>query len=231
MINTNFKVKDENFLLTSDKIPRRSWPSLCEESLPDFPSADACVKVRPCCVLFLLASNFVFFGTFSIMSMLISNTLRAARIWGLVGGHVPAIVASKSLSSPFNACINFQQERYAGHSKWSNIKHIKAANDAKKGIASARYCQMIRRAVSEGGGDPKLNTKLGELIATAIKNNMSKATIDRVIKKAGEATFEKGFVEIMGPGGCLLVVEVETDNLNRLKYDLKVLAKQTVQKQ
>ena len=75
----------------------------------------------------------------------------------------------------------------AGHSKWSNIKHKKAAQDAKRGKIFTRLIREITVAARLGGSDRDANPRLRIVVATALSNNMTKDTIERAIKKgAGE---------------------------------------------
>ena len=72
----------------------------------------------------------------------------------------------------------------SGHSKWSNIKHRKEAQDAVRGKAFTRIGKEIVIAVKEGGPDPSANNRLKTVIAKAKAANMPNDTIDKAIKKA-----------------------------------------------
>ncbi len=72
----------------------------------------------------------------------------------------------------------------AGHSKFANIKHKKAKNDAQKGKIFTKLGREIAVAVKNGGADPNVNNKLKDIIAKAKSNNMPNDTIARSIKKA-----------------------------------------------
>ncbi|KAI1300007.1 Translational activator of cytochrome c oxidase 1 [Halotydeus destructor] len=126
------------------------------------------------------------------------------------------------LSCSSTLLLNYQQERNAGHSKWQNIRHTKEANDAKKGDTANKYSHLVRKLVLEGGPDPKLNGKLADLIATASKLGVSKATIERAIKRAIDTKVEKVIIEVLAPGGAFLLAEAETDTPVDLKYQVKV---------
>lgn len=129
-------------------------------------------------------------------------------------------------ASPLGPLLFYQQERFAGHSKWQNIKHVKASNDQKKGVTASRYSMLIRRAVVEGGSpDPKLNSLLDTLVKQASKANVQKTTIERAISKATNAKMVFGLVEVMTPGGAFIMCDIETDQLNRTKYDIKQAVK------
>jgi len=113
----------------------------------------------------------------------------------------------------------------SGHSKWSQIKHQKAKNDAKRGQVFTKLIREITIAARLGGGDPELNPRLRLAIEKAKEQNMPKDNIEKAIKKGTgelegvnyiEATFE-GY----GPGGAALLVETVTDNKNRTSGEIR----------
>ncbi len=107
----------------------------------------------------------------------------------------------------------------AGHSKFANIKHRKAKNDAAKGKIFTKIGREIMVAVKSGGSDPENNSRLKDIIAKAKSNNMPNDTIDRSIKKAagelGDVDYETIIYEGYGPSGVAVIVECLTDNKNR----------------
>ncbi len=107
----------------------------------------------------------------------------------------------------------------AGHSKWKQIKHKKAAADAKRGAKFTKIIKEITVAARQGGGDPTGNPRLRTAIANAKAENMPADNIDRAIKKGtGElegVTYEEASYEGYGPGGVAVFVQVTSDNLNR----------------
>ncbi|PHV70681.1 YebC/PmpR family DNA-binding transcriptional regulator [Sporanaerobium hydrogeniformans] len=107
----------------------------------------------------------------------------------------------------------------SGHSKFANIKHKKAKNDAQKGKVFTKIGREIAVAVKEGGSDPSVNGKLRDIIAKAKSNNMPNDTIQRSIKKAagedGAVNYEYITYEGYGPNGVAVIVETLTDNKNR----------------
>ena len=109
----------------------------------------------------------------------------------------------------------------SGHSKFANIKHKKEKNDAAKGKIFTIIGREIAIAVKEGGADPANNSKLRDVIAKAKANNMPNDTIERGIKKAaGDANadnFEVLTYEGYGPGGVAMLLDIMTDNRNRLQ--------------
>lgn len=106
----------------------------------------------------------------------------------------------------------------AGHSKWSNIKHKKAAVDAKRGKI---FTKIIRELVvaAKGGSNPDDNPRLRGVIDKALAANMKKDTIDKAIARgAGNAegdNYEECTYEGYAPGGVAVLVECMTDNRNR----------------
>ena len=113
----------------------------------------------------------------------------------------------------------------AGHSKWANIKHRKAASDKKRGKAWSKAAHAIIVAARLGGGDVRANTRLAMAVQDAKKVNMPADTIDRAIKRGtgelqGPETVELTY-EGYGPGGVAMVIECLTDNRQRTAPDLK----------
>lgn len=113
----------------------------------------------------------------------------------------------------------------AGHSKWANIKHKKAKEDAKRGKIFTKLIREITVAARLGGGDKDANPRLRAAIATALANNMSKDTIERAVLK-GVGGDESGNVEEVryegyGPGGVAIIVDCMTDNRNRTVGELR----------
>ncbi|MBY6185621.1 YebC/PmpR family DNA-binding transcriptional regulator [Marinobacter hydrocarbonoclasticus] len=107
----------------------------------------------------------------------------------------------------------------AGHSKWANIKHRKAAQDAKRGKVFTKLIRELTVASREGGSDADSNPRLRAAIDKALSNNMTRDTIDRAVKRgAGELEgqeLETIIYEGYGPGGTAVMVETMTDNRNR----------------
>ncbi|WP_347862673.1 YebC/PmpR family DNA-binding transcriptional regulator [Salimicrobium sp. PL1-032A] len=113
----------------------------------------------------------------------------------------------------------------AGHSKWSNIKHRKGAQDAKRGKLFQKLARQIFVAAKQGDPDPEMNPDLRLAIEKARSNNMPKDNIDRAVKKAtgdleGES-YEEIVYEGYGPGGVAVMVNVLTDNKNRTAPEVR----------
>ncbi|XP_069011710.1 translational activator of cytochrome c oxidase 1 [Embiotoca jacksoni] len=112
----------------------------------------------------------------------------------------------------------------AGHNKWSKVKHIKGPKDEARGRIFMKLGLMIRIAVKEGGSNPELNLNLAHVVEQCRIKNMPKASIDAAIKSAEKAKpASQHMFEARGPGGCLLLVEVLTDNNSRTHQELKRL--------
>ena len=113
----------------------------------------------------------------------------------------------------------------AGHSKWANIKHKKSKSDAKKGKIFSRITKEIISAVKLGGADLKTNPRLRLALQKARAINMPNDNIERNIKKAtdtDQANYEEMTYEIYGHGGTGLIVEIMTDNKNRVSADMRI---------
>jgi YebC/PmpR family DNA-binding regulatory protein len=113
----------------------------------------------------------------------------------------------------------------SGHSKWSSIKHKKAAKDAKRGKLFTKLIKEISVAARLGGGDINANPRLRTAVTTARANSMPNDNIDRAIKKGtGELEgvhYEEVSYEGYGPGGAAIMASVVTDNRNRTVSELR----------
>jgi YebC/PmpR family DNA-binding regulatory protein len=114
----------------------------------------------------------------------------------------------------------------SGHSKWSSIKHRKAATDAKRGKLFTKLARAITVAAREGGGDPAGNPTLATAVQKARDYSMPKDNIQRAIDRgAGGGTdaqqIERAVYEGYGPGGVAIMVEALTDNRNRAGAEIR----------
>jgi YebC/PmpR family DNA-binding regulatory protein len=113
----------------------------------------------------------------------------------------------------------------SGHSKWSTIRHKKAATDAKRGKIFTKLIKEITVAARMGGGDPGANPRLKTAITAAKAENMPKDNIERAVKKGtGElegVNYEESTYEGYGPGGAALMVASLTDNKNRAVSEIR----------
>jgi YebC/PmpR family DNA-binding regulatory protein len=113
----------------------------------------------------------------------------------------------------------------AGHSKWKQIKHYKAATDAKRGALFTKLIREITVAAKAGGGDPEHNPRLRLAIDTARQNSMPKENIERAVKKGtGDlegVDYQEVLYEAYGPGGVALLIQSLTDNPTRTVADVR----------
>jgi YebC/PmpR family DNA-binding regulatory protein len=113
----------------------------------------------------------------------------------------------------------------AGHSKWANIKHRKAAADAKKGKVFTRLIKEITVAARMGGGDPDSNPRLRMMLDKARDANMTKDSVTRAIQRGtGElegVNYEEIRYEGYGTGGAAVMVDCLTDNRTRTVAEVR----------
>jgi YebC/PmpR family DNA-binding regulatory protein len=114
----------------------------------------------------------------------------------------------------------------SGHSKWSSIKHRKAATDAKRGQLFTKLARAISVAAREGGGDPEANYALAAAIEKARGYSMPKDNIQRAIDRGtgeggGGEEIERVVYEGYGPAGVAVLVETLTDNRNRTGSEVR----------
>ncbi len=113
----------------------------------------------------------------------------------------------------------------AGHSKWANIKHRKAAQDKKRGKIFTKIIREITVAARMGGADPDSNPRLRIAIDKALSANMTKDTISRAAKKGAGIDDGSNYEEIRyegyGPGGIAVMVDCMTDNKNRTVAEVR----------
>ncbi|MCJ7525461.1 MAG: YebC/PmpR family DNA-binding transcriptional regulator [Candidatus Aminicenantes bacterium] len=113
----------------------------------------------------------------------------------------------------------------SGHSKWSSIKHKKAATDAKRGKIFTRFIRELTIAARAGGGDPESNARLRHAIDGAKAVNMPSDNIKKAIQRGtGElegVNYEEIGYEGYGPGGVAILAEAMTDNKNRTVSEVR----------
>lgn len=139
--------------------------------------------------------------------------------------HLPEAARYESKLVPNLVLCN--QVRYAGHAKWQNIKTQKLTNDVNKGRTISRYVLMVRKAIILNGRqtDPKLNTKLAQVLAEAQRMSVPKATLERAIVRAANIKLYNCNIEIQGPKLCSIIARCETDNASVLRRDVRKLLK------
>ena len=113
----------------------------------------------------------------------------------------------------------------AGHSKWANIRHRKAAQDAKRGKLFTKFIREITVASRVGGGDPDANPRLRDAISKALVANMTKDTVARAIKRGTGDNDGDNYDEVRyegyGPKGVAVMVDCLTDNKNRTVAEVR----------
>jgi len=115
----------------------------------------------------------------------------------------------------------------AGHSKWANIKHVKARQDAKRSKVFAKIAREITIAARLSGGDADMNPRLRLSLLKARGANMPADNIQRAIARGtgegGAASFEELTYEVYGPHGAAILCEISTDNRNRTAADVRAI--------
>lgn len=113
----------------------------------------------------------------------------------------------------------------AGHSKWKQIKHYKAAADAKRGAQFTKLIREITIAAKVGGGDPAGNPRLRTAIENARAASMPKDNIERAVKKGTGELEGVDYTDVMyegfGPGGVALLIQAVTDNPTRTVAEVR----------
>ena len=113
----------------------------------------------------------------------------------------------------------------AGHSKWANIKHRKAAQDAKRGKIFTKIIRELVVAAKQGGGNIEDNPKLRQVVDKALGANMTRDTINRAIARGAggddDTNMEEVTYEGYGAGGIAVLVETLTDNRNRTVAEVR----------
>lgn len=112
----------------------------------------------------------------------------------------------------------------SGHNKWRQIKHKKAASDAKKGKLFSLLSRAITVAAKESGPTTKANRHLASAIKEAREANMPSDSIERAVGRASEKEaggLKKALYEAYGPGGTALIIAAVTDNSNRTTNEIK----------
>ncbi|MFT6092950.1 MAG: YebC/PmpR family DNA-binding regulatory protein [Pseudohongiellaceae bacterium] len=113
----------------------------------------------------------------------------------------------------------------AGHSKWANIKHRKAGQDAKRGKVFTKIIRELTVAAKVGGANPDDNPRLRAVVDKALSANMTRDTIDRAIARGAGTAENENLEELLyegyGPGGVAVLVETLTDNKNRTVAEVR----------
>lgn len=113
----------------------------------------------------------------------------------------------------------------AGHSKWANIKHRKAGQDAKRAKIFTKIIRELTVAAKLGGGDVADNPRLRAVVDKALSANMTRDTIDRAVARGAGSSENENLEELVyegyGPNGVAVLVETLTDNKNRTVAEVR----------
>ena len=113
----------------------------------------------------------------------------------------------------------------AGHSKWANIKHRKAGQDAKRGKVFTKIIRELTVAAKSGGGNVSDNPRLRAVVDKALNANMTRDTIERAIARGSGSAEGENLEELTyegyGPGGVAILCETLTDNKNRTVAEVR----------
>ena len=113
----------------------------------------------------------------------------------------------------------------AGHSKWANIKHRKARQDAKRGAVFTKVIRELTVAAKEGGGVVEDNPRLRLAYEKALSANMGKDTINRAIQRGAGGQEGQNLEEVIyegyGPEGIAVFIKTLTDNKNRTVSEIR----------
>ncbi|TCW00033.1 YebC/PmpR family DNA-binding transcriptional regulator [Biostraticola tofi] len=113
----------------------------------------------------------------------------------------------------------------AGHSKWANTKHRKAAQDSKRGKIFTKIIRELVTAARLGGADVSSNPRLRAAVDKALSNNMTRDTLNRAIARGvggdDDSQMETIIYEGYGPGGTAVMVECLSDNRNRTVSEVR----------
>ncbi|CAI9535991.1 unnamed protein product [Staurois parvus] len=122
------------------------------------------------------------------------------------------------------SAIHTSSLAFAGHNKWSKVRHIKGPKDAARARIFSKLSMMIKVAVKEGGPNPELNPHLYNLVEQCRQRNIPKTSIEVAIKGADKSKpASYALFQARGPGGASLLIELLTDNTNRSFADVKLI--------
>ncbi|XP_034050094.1 translational activator of cytochrome c oxidase 1 [Thalassophryne amazonica] len=143
-------------------------------------------------------------------------------------GTLRTLVPIDSVLSRWNSApirrLQLCSALYAGHNKWSKVKHIKGPKDEERSKKFCKLSMLIRLAVREGGPNPSLNANLAHILEQCRSHSMPKASVETAIKNAEKAKLPTHHLyEARGPGGCSLLIEVLTENNPVTQSEIKRL--------
>ncbi|KAH3828789.1 probable transcriptional regulatory protein Pmob_0807 [Dreissena polymorpha] len=130
-------------------------------------------------------------------------------------------------NTALKSTVKIQVRTMAGHSHWHNIRHAKAAEDKKYQATLTKLQIAMKSAIIEGGEDEKTNKRLADVLESMKRASVPKIQIQKILdnarKKSGPV--ESHFLEVKGPRNATFVMEVETDNLRKLRDDIRKIVK------
>lgn len=133
------------------------------------------------------------------------------------------IVAERTLFKTMPVVYWQTNRQMAGHSKFSNIKHRKEAQDSKKSALMGQYVKLAQSAVKMGGStDPKLNPKLAQVIESAKKSSLGVETLKKLLERMKNKEYKDIMVEVCGPANSIFLVMVDATNQVNARTEVKV---------
>lgn len=133
------------------------------------------------------------------------------------------IVAERTLFKTMPVVYWQTNRQMAGHSKFSNIKHRKEAQDSKKSALMGQYVKLAQSAVKMGGStDPKLNPKLAQVIESAKKSSLGVETLKKLLERMKNKEYKDIMVEVCGPANSIFLVMVDATNQVSARTEVKV---------
>ncbi|XP_049536966.1 probable transcriptional regulatory protein Teth514_1449 [Anopheles darlingi] len=140
-------------------------------------------------------------------------------------GHLTRFARTSLPKLTLTRHLHRDQTLLAGHSKWQNIRHVKALNDGRKAVLFIKLARQIRLAVQAGGPNPAVNNVLRAAIDEALKKNMPNATIQGILKKctAQSVELKKYTVEIKALDQVNIICVLYTDRFAQLKMEMATI--------
>ncbi|XP_052812868.1 probable transcriptional regulatory protein THEYE_A1868 [Mya arenaria] len=129
-----------------------------------------------------------------------------------------------------SSCLVNQRRTMAGHSHWQNIRRTKTATDAKFGKEVSRLNGILKQAILDGGPEEKGNKKMTDVIEQMKKAGVPKQNIKSMIDNICNKSMQTAYIEITGPRGAIILVELQTANVKHDEFELRHLLKKTLGK-
>ncbi|XP_034946946.1 probable transcriptional regulatory protein TTE1135 [Chelonus insularis] len=117
-----------------------------------------------------------------------------------------------------------QDKKFKGHSKWQNIRHIKAEKDAEKAAMIINLCRRIKVAIAEGGSlKPSDNPRLQAVLKEARRKNMPAATIDKFLNRIENSKVKTEIIDCRGPGKSVFLIKILTENPKGVRMEFNTI--------